>query len=197
MNLDLASFAFGANLIEGTGTSPWGTALGQGQPEYKFTTKGYDTLLVGMVYNSVPLRLVGMPLGRGGNTVYCHENDGCQLAAVFHKVYVNNVRINAPFSMVIYRESSASHSGRRHLKYSPRIFFTDVSGYIHSNQEFIDKIYETLGLSPAACWFVHNIEIEHQDELHLQAIIVNPHESVLYENSKERAEVWRSLVSRE
>lgn len=194
MNLDLASFAFGAELLTGTGTSPWGTSLGQSQPDYKFTILGHENILTGMVYNAVSLRRVGMPLGRGGNTVYCHEEDGCQLAAVFPIVYVNDVRIDAPFAMVIYKESSVSHYGRRHLKYSPRIFFKDVQGYIHTNQEFLDKVYETLGLKADACWFVYNMEVAEQNELHLHAVIVNPDGPVIYENSKERARVWHDLV---
>lgn len=194
MNIDLASFAFGANLMKGTGTSPWGTSLGQSQPDYKFTVPGYEKILAGMVYNAVPLSRVGMPLGRGGNTVYCHENEGCQLAAVFHKVYVNNVPVDAPFAMVIFKENSASHTGRRHLKYSPKIFFKGDDGYIHSNNDCIEQIYSKLALSQSACWFVYAVEIRHQDELHLSAVIVNPTTSVLYEDSKERATIWHQLV---
>lgn len=194
MNIDLASFAFGANLMKGTGTSPWGTSLGQSQPDYKFTIQGYENILAGMVYNAVPLNRVGMPLGRGGNTIYCHENEGCQLAAVFHKVYMNNVRVEAPFAMVIFKENSASHTGRRHLKYSPKIFFRDNDGYIHSNNDCIEQIYNKFALSQSACWFVYAIEIHRQDELHLSAVIVNPTTSVLYEDSKERATTWHQLV---
>lgn len=195
MNLDLASFAFGANLLNGTGTSPWGTSLGQSQPEYKFTAKGYENILGGMVYNSVPLKIVGLPLGKGGVTTYCHENDGCQLAAVFKKVFINDLKIDAPFAMIIFKENSASHAGRRHLKYSPKIFFKDKTGYIHSNQTFLDSAYEQLGLSKDACWFIHRIEVINQDELHMSAVIVNPNQSVLYVDSKERAAEWHKLVS--
>ena len=194
MNLDLASFAFGANIEKGTGTSPWGTSLGQSQPDYKFTAKGYENILCGMVYKSVPLNTVGLPLGKGGNTVYCHENAGCQLAAVFNKVYINGQRIDAPFAMIIFKEDSVSHAGRRHLKFSPKIFFTDKKGYIHTNQEFIDRACETLQLTSNACWFVYKMEIENLDELHMYAVIVRADGPVDYEDSKERATAWRELV---
>jgi len=195
MNLDLASFAFGANLLNGTGTSPWGTSLGQSQPEYKFTVKGYENILCGMVYNSVPLKTVGLPLGKGGNTVYCHESDGCQLASVFNKVFINGQQIDAPFAMIIFKEDSVSHTGRRHLKFSPKIFFKDKKGYVHTNQDFLDCAYQKLGLSPDACWFVYKMEIENLDELHMSAIIVRADASVLYADSKERAAEWRELVN--
>lgn len=195
MNLDLASFAFGANLVNGTGTSPWGTSLGQSQPNYKFTSKGYENILCGMVYNSVPLRKVGLPLGRGGNTIYCHEDAGCQLAAVFNKVFINEKRIEAPFAMVIYKEDSFSHAGRRHLKYSPRIFFQDKTGYIHTNQDFLKKAYESLELADDACWFVYKMDIHNLDELHMSAIIVRADGYVTYEDSKSRKQNWISLVN--
>ena len=195
MNLDLASFAFGANLSFGTGTSPWGTSLGQSQPDYKFTAKGYENILCGMVYNSVPLNTVGLPLGKGGNTVYCHENSGCQLAAVFKKVFINGQQIDAPFAMVIFKEDSFSHAGRRHLKFSPKIFFTDKNGYVHTNQNFLDVASHTLGLAPDACWFIYKMEIENLDELHMSAIIVNADGPVMYEDSKERATAWHELVA--
>lgn len=195
MNLDLASFAFGANLLNGTGTSPWGTSLGQSQPDYKFTAKGYENILCGMVYNSVPLNTIGLPLGKGGNTVYCHENAGCQLAAVFNKVYINDKQIDAPFAMVVYKEDSVSHAGRRHLKFSPKIFFQDKKGYIHTNNDFLQKVYETLGLAKDACWFVYKMDVINQDELHLSAVIVRASGFVTYDNSKERAEKWHELVA--
>lgn len=194
MNLDLASFAFGANFLNGTGTSPWGTSLGQSQPDYKFTTKGYENILCGMVYNSVPLKTVGLPLGKGGNTTYCHENDGCQLAAVFQKVFINDIKIDAPFAMIVFKEDSVSHAGRRHLKFSPKIFFKDKTGYVHTNQEFLNRARKALGLKEDACWFIYQMDVINLDELHLTAIIVRKDAPVLYADSKERATEWRKLV---
>ena len=86
MIIDLASFAFGCNLIEGTGTPPWGTALGQQKPDYVFTHEGFEELLVGMVYNAVPLKQVCLPIGRGGNIVSGQEDTNIQLASVFRNV---------------------------------------------------------------------------------------------------------------
>ena len=89
MKIDLASFAFGCTLVEGTGTPPWGTALGQQRPDYKFNHEGYHEIIEGMLYNAVPLKDVWLPLGKGGNIDTGIENHGIQLASVFHNVYVN------------------------------------------------------------------------------------------------------------
>ena len=48
MKLDLDSFAFGFELIEGTGTPPWGTSFGQNSPDYKFVREGFEEIIVGM-----------------------------------------------------------------------------------------------------------------------------------------------------
>jgi len=48
MTLDLASFAFGFDLVEGTGTPPWGTSFGQQSPDYKFVRDGYQEIITGI-----------------------------------------------------------------------------------------------------------------------------------------------------
>ena len=194
MKIDLASFAFGCTLIEGTGTPPWGTALGQQRPEYKFSQEGSNDIVVGMLYNAVPLKDVWLPIGKGGSVVTGIDNPGIQLASVFHKVYVNGVKINYPFSMVIYKESSDSHNGRRHLKYTPKISFRDEKGKVFSNEEFITEVRKTFNLADDACWFVSEINLSSQTELHMKAHFVNPAGIMVYENSKERKEAWNKLT---
>ena len=111
------------------------------------------------------------------------------------EIRINGKKIDAPFAMIIFKEDSVSHAGRRHLKFSPKIFFKDKTGYIHTNEEFMQAAYNALGLSPDACWFVYKMEIENLDELHMSAIIVRADASVLYADSKERAAEWRELVN--
>lgn len=194
MKLDLASFAFGATILNGTGTSPWGTSLGQSRPDYKFTAEGYENILAGMVYKAVPLKTIGMPIGKGANIVYGNETENIQLAAVFDKVYFNGTLIKAPFALVVLKEDSASHKGRRHLKYSPKIFFTEEDGYTYSNSDFLEQLREQIDLSEKACWFIHEVTIKNLDELHFSAVIVNPNGPEVYQDSKERAECWRKLM---
>ena len=104
MNIDLGSFAFGSVISSGGGTPSWGTALGQSQPDYRITYPGAEIIVVGMVYNSVPLEGVRLPLGKGGRIYTASETQECQLAALFRKVYVNNIRVDYPFTMVLIKQ---------------------------------------------------------------------------------------------
>lgn len=194
MKINLASFAFGCTLLEGTGTPPWGTALGQKRPEYKFNHDGIEDVLVGMVYNAVPLKDVWLPLGRGGNIVSGVEDQGIQLASVFHNVFVNGQQIHHPFAMIIFKESSESHNGRRHLKYTPKMSFRDEKGYVYSNEGFIEAVHKVFHLANNACWFVSEIDLSTQTVLQLKAHFVNKEGHMVYKNSKERKENWQKLI---
>ena len=197
MIIDLASFAFGCNLDEGTGTPPWGTALGQQKPDYVLTHEGFEELLVGMVYNAVPLKQVCLPIGRGGNIVSGQEDTNIQLASVFHNVFVNGKKINKPFMMILYKEDSASHSGRRHLKYSPKICYRQKDGYVCTNEDFLNEVRQTFELANDACWFIYQIDLSRQTELHLSAIFVNKQHSVTYPDSRTRKQAWQQLVEQD
>ena len=197
MIIDLASFAFGCNLIEGTGTPPWGTALGQQKPDYTFTHEGYKELLAGMVYNAVPLKQVYLPIGRGGSIVSGQENSNIILASVFHNVFVNGKRIYKPFTMIIYKENSPSHSGRRHLKYNPKTSFRQKDGFVCTNEDFLNEVRNTFSLAEDACWFVYNIDASLHTELHLSAIFVDKQHSITYPDSRTRKQAWQLLVEQE
>lgn len=193
MNLDLGSFAFGSYLVSGGGTPSWGTALGQSRPEYKFTYPGSEVVLIGMVYCSVPLDRVTLPLGKGGRIYKASELDECQLASMFRKVYVNGVRINYPFIMVLVKEDSNSHPGRKSIKYSDKNTYSYRTEQ-YSNSEFIQQVRNALGLSEDACWFVYSIEVYNQDEMHMSAVVVDKDSSIEYENSSERKYAWLDLI---
>ena len=194
MIIDLASFAFGCNLIEGTGTPPWGTALGQQKPDYTFTHEGFKDLLAGMVYNAVPLKQVYLPIGRGGGITSGQEDANIQLASVFNKVFVNGKRINKPFIMIIYKEESPSHPGRRHLKYNPKTSFRQKDGFVCTNEDFLKEVQTVFSLAKDACWFVYQIDASLQTELHMSAIFVNKQHEVTYPDSRTRKKAWQQLV---
>ena len=193
MNLDLGSFAFGTYLNSGTGTPSWGTALGQSKPAYKFTYPGAEVILIGMIYCSVPLDRVSLPLGKGGRIYQASELDECQIASLFRKVYINGTRIDYPFVMVLVKEDSDSHSGRKSIKYSDKNAY-QYNGEQYSNAEFIRHARKVLGLEEQACWFVYSIEVYNQDELHLSAVIVDKKDSIRYANSSERRDAWLELI---
>lgn len=193
MNLDLGSFAFGSYLNSGAGTPSWGTSLGQSKPDYKFTFPGSEVLLIGMVYCSVPLDRVSLPLGKGGHIYQASELEECQIASLFRKVYINGIRVNYPFIMVLVKENSDSHSGRKSIKYSDKnAYQSDKEQF--SNQEFVRQARISLGLAENACWFVYSIEIYNQDELHMFAVVVDKDNSVTYANSSIRRDEWIDLI---
>lgn len=196
MNIDLSSFAFGSTLDEGTGTPSWGTALGQSSPNYYFTKSGFQNILFGMVYCSVPLINVSLPLGRGGQVNKCSENETIQLASLFKKVYINGHKIQYPFIMVLQKEDSASHNGRRSIKYTEKAVYEDGNRRIkYSNEEFLDEVKKEFNLTDDACWFVYNIDVKNQDELHFSAYFVNKEEKVSYHDSKQRSAIWTELLT--
>lgn len=193
MNIDLGSFAFGSYIASGGGTPSWGTALGQSKPDYKFTYPGVEVILVGMIYCSVPLETVSLPLGKGGRIYRASELDECQVASLFRKVYINGKKINYPFVVVLVKEDSASHSGRKSIKYSDKNTY-QLGGERYTNQEFIRQARIALGLAESACWFIYSFEVYNQDELHLSAVIVDEANSVTYENSTIRRNEWIDLI---
>lgn len=193
MRINLGSFAFGSYIEKGGGTPSWGMELGQSKPSYKFTVDGCEEILIGMLYNSVNLHSVSLPLGKGGRIDLASNFEECHLAAMFEKVYINGKRIGHPFLMVMIKELSASHNGRRSIKYSDKIS-CKVGNQIISNIGFLKAARRALGLNAESCWFVHEISVRNLDELHLSAVIVNKDCSEFYSDSAERKDYWLSLI---
>ena len=193
MKLNLSSLAFGSIIEKGGGTPSWGTELGQSKPEYKFTVDGCEEILVGMLYNSVNLHHVSLPLGKGGHVDIASNLEECHLASIFRKVYINGVLIGYPFMMVMIKEQSASHTGRRSIKYSDKIAY-NFSGERLSNQEFFRIARKKLGLNWESCWFIYEMKVVNFDQLHFKAVIVNQETSESYRDSAERKDHWLSLI---
>lgn len=194
MNIDLGSFAFGTSLKVGSGTPSWGTALGQSSPSYRITRDGSDRILIGMLYCAIPKKDIKMPIGKGGHVVSGDQADEIQLAALFNKVYVNGIKIEYPFILILQKEESNSHPGRRSLKYSDKISYQG-NGKTYSNDLFIREVTHTLNLADKACWFAYKIDVENQDTLHISIVVVNENESIEYNNSEERKNKWTQLIT--
>ena len=192
MKLDLGSFAFGSNLQVG-GNPSWGTALGQGKG-LKFTYPGWDNILAGMMYKSIPTSKVYMPIGKGGHVYNGIEDEGIQLAALFDQVYINEVRVPSSFVMVIYRDSSPSWDGRRTLKYGDKIEYRKSDTEIIRNSDFISSACEVLQISENANWIVSDLYIEDQETLHMFAGIVNPNGSDSYASGEDRKAAWIEAI---
>lgn len=183
MRIDLSSMMFNMPLKVGGGTSSWGTSLGQGT-DHKLDFAGSESIIVGMVYSKTKKDdEIYCPLGKGGNKQDDYEY---VLSAKFDKIYVNKVLIpDASFVLLIVKQlvaNATQHIGRRTLKYSPKITFNKKT----INQDCIDKIIDYVGLNNDSAWFVSDIDIVNQDELHFTIKIVDKDNKKEFEDSSER-----------
>lgn len=194
MKIDFATLAFGHKVKVGGSTPNWATALGQGKKHKINDDAEIDELLRGMTFSAVPLERVSTKIGKGGNVVYGNvENSPVVLAALFKKVYINDVLIkDGQYILLITRDTSLSHAGRLRVKYGPSNTYYDGEN-IYSNDMFIQQMKKQLGLGENACWFVSEISIRNQDELIFKATIVNTMENVEYNDTKALHAAWESL----
>lgn len=195
MRIDLTSLAFGYRLREGASTPNWATALGQGREHKINVDPTIDEVLKGMVYSSVSLATITTKIGKGGRMVKGDDPDSPMIiAALFSKVYVNQTLIDGgKFVLIITRDTSASHAGRLRLKYGPSNTYT-ANGNVFSNQGFFDRARRQLGLNADACWFVADISVMNQDELHLKTIMVDATGSVEYPNNAVLISSWKAAL---
>ncbi len=187
MILNLGSLAFNANLAGEGGNPAWGTELGQGEG-YKFVFEDMSDFFTGMVYSSIPdIDKVYCPLGKGGNQRADYD---FVVASLFKNVFVNGKRVQgARFILLIVKKIHGDHHvGRRTIKYNPRMTYRGEA----INDDCYHKIVETMGWSDEAAWFVHEINIKNQDELHFSAYLLGD-APIAYSSTDERK---RQFLSR-
>ena len=188
MILNLGSISFNADIISGGGTPAWGTEMGQGEG-YKFSFENSDEFLTALVYNKVDERKVYCPLGKGGNKASDYE---FVIASLFKKIYVNGlfVRDSSFLLLVTKKLIGNNHIGRRSLKYNPAMTYDGVN----YNKSCYDNIEKVLGLTSNSAWFVHEINVRNQDELHFVAHIINANHGEKYQDSSERKEKYLEII---
>ena len=191
MRLDFKSLAFGYSLKEGVATPAWETSLGQGK-KYKINNKEtINELIKGLVYKAVPPKTISYKKGKGGAIVNGEaDNSGLVISAVFDKVFINDQEIyGGQFILVVLKDNSESHKGRLKLKYGPDNRYT-INGITITNNDFIDKVHNQLGLSETACWFVSDISVIDQDKLVLKTTVINKDNSEEYINATDLHAAW-------
>ena len=191
MILNLGSLAFNANIAGGGGTPAWGTELGQGEG-YKFTFEDMSDFFTGMVYSSVAdLDNVTCPLGKGGSA----RNDyDFVIASVFNKIYVNGIRVDdAQFLLLVIKKLVGDHHvGRRTIKYNPRMTYRGKE----INADCYKKMEHAIGLTEDSAWFVHEIKICNQDELHFYAYELGD-KPIDYTSNEERKNAFLSKLPKD
>lgn len=146
---------------------------------------GVVDLLTGMLYRSVSdLSRIDISAGSSNREVL--------LCALFDKVFVNEKLIDGiSFTILLVRENTESHAGRLLISYPP---YARVDGKA-TNSDAIKAMAEQLGCTEKGCWFVHDISVKNQDELHFSAVVVDPSKPKIYHGkSKDRSKEWARLV---
>ena len=185
MKVDITSMFFNSKIEGKTATPAWRTSIGQNKSkECRIETDvpGVTDIIIGMTYKMrTDLHNLNMT-DVSGDLMLC---------AVFDKIYVNGNRVDGvSYTLLLLRETSDSHEGRLQICYAPKITFNG-----QSNSATIDRMRETLGCSINGCWFVYEIAIKNQDELHFSAVVVDENQPALYTGtSQDRSRLWRSLL---
>lgn len=191
MILNLGSLAFNADIATPGGNPAWGTELGQGEG-YKFVFEDMSDFFTGMVYKSVTdTDNVTCPLGKGGNQRADYD---FVIASLFDKVYVNGKRVkDARFLLLVVKKLNGDHHvGRRTIKYNPRMTYRGE----FINEDCYQKMAATMGLPQNAAWFVYEIYIVNQDELHFTAFELGDVPQT-YRNNDERKNAFISRLPKD
>lgn len=189
MKIDITSMFFNSS-VNGTATAAWRTSIGQNktkQCRIESDVPGVTDIVVGMMHLLKDDFSTKSHMTRGGN------NDELLISSVFEKVYINGNRLkDCKYVLSIVREHTVSHEGRKELCYSPNLCYGDDI----ANSEAIKKMATALGCTEDGCWFVYDISVKNQDELHFSAIVVDPESPADYDcGGAERSNIWNMMVA--
>ena len=188
MTIDITSFFFNSSIEGATATAAWGTSIGQNQTKscrIESSKPGVTEILTGMLYKSIPDRS-RLDISAGSS------NRDVLLFSKFDKVFINGTLLeDQSFVLLLVRENTESHSGRLLIAYPPYATVDEVA----INEMAIHEMASALGCNENGCWFVHDISVINQDELHFSAIVVNPTHAMVYKGrSRDRSRAWAEMV---
>lgn len=188
MTIDITSFFFNSSIEGATATPAWGTSVGQNQTKscrIEDEKPGVMELLTGMLYKSISDKS-RLDISAGSS------NREILLFSKFDKVYINNKLLeDQSFVMLLVRENTESHAGRLIISYPPYALIDETP----VNDMAIKEMASTIGCKGNGCWFVHDISVRNQDELHFSAVVVDAEKPKVYHGkSKERSREWANLV---
>ena len=190
MKVDVTSMFFNSSIEGKTATAAWGTSIGQNASKscrIETGKEGVVDFVVGMTYKSTT-NFESLDISKGSS------NRELLMLSSFDKVYINGNKLeDAKYHVILVKELSESHYGRLIISYAPYITFEG-----HSNEETIELMRNVLGCSPEGCWFVYDISIKNQDELHFSVVVVNPEHPMIYQGtSRERSLEWNAMIGHE
>ena len=170
MRIDNYSLSFNC-----PGCPSWGTAIVNQDTQNVHLIKEdvASNIVIGMMHKCVTINTndLSLPIGKGSKIYYGNKGfEGAtsepMMVSVFDKVFINKIRVDAPFVMAIVRDKANDHKGRLQLKYTPKLQYGKVS-----NQTFFEKAVQALDITPDTPWVVYDIDIEGQEVLHFKALI--------------------------
>jgi len=187
MKIDITSMFFNSKIEGQTATPAWGTSIGQSkQTDCRIETSvfGVTEMLVGMTYK-MKTDLSKLDRSKMSN------NREVMMCSVFDKVYANNELLEGlTYTLLLVKEHSESHPNRLIVSYAPHLSYDGKS-----NQLAIDGIRKKIGCGENGCWFVHDISIVNQDELHFNSVVVDKDQPKIYRcKSQERSKEWKDLI---
>lgn len=188
MTIDITSFFFNSSIEGATATAAWGTSIGQNQSKacrIEDAKPGVQEMLTGMLYKSISDKS-RLDISAGSS------NREVLLFSRFDKVYVNDILLeDRSFVVLLVRENTESHAGRLIISYPPYAQIDEVA----VNDMAIKEMASALGCTENGCWFVYDISVVNQDELHFSAIVVNPDHPMVYKGrSRDRSRAWADMV---
>ena len=184
MKIDITSLFFNAKIENRTATAAWSTSIGQNtsnECRIEDDTIGVNELLVGMLYKSIsPNNYGDLDLSK------MSEKRDILLISRFDKIFVNGKHLkDCSFILIYVKEHTPSHEGRLLISY-PR--------YVKENEQTFNNMRDAIGCSNTGAWFVNEINVYNQDELHFNAIVVDSDNSKIYPDSETRKKEWKNLT---
>ncbi len=165
--------------------------MGQGEG-YKFSFENMTDFFNGMVYSSIPdIENVYCPLGKGGKQQSDYE---FVIASKFNKIYANDKFVeDSEFLLLIVKKLVGEHHvGRRTLKYNPKMTYNNVE----INSDCYSKIARKLGYKEDSAWFINEINIVNQDELHFSVYLLSG-EPKIYDSTENRKQAYLSVLPKD
>lgn len=191
MKFDVTAIFFNSSINDATATPPWCISIGQGKDKkINQGIPGIQDFIDGLIYKSV-LDRNQVKLTSGSN-----KNEYL-IISKFDKIFVNGLLLqNTSMIVLLVREHTLSHEGRLRISIPPYAEFDDGTNKFTNRQSY-QAISTSLGcgnLNGGGCWFVSDVLVKNQEELHLECIIVDPNNPKVYSSSQERSADWVKRV---
>ena len=191
MKVDVTSIFFNSIIPDATATAPWCVSIGQGKDKkINSDIPGLQNILDGLIYKTISNRQY-VDLSKGS------KNNEYILISKFDKIFVNGARVNdTEMIVVLVREHTKSHDGRLRISLPPYAIYNNGKNRFSNEQSYqsIANHLDCGNINGGGCWFVDDISVLNQDELHFTCVVVNKEHSMSYKTSQARSLEWQQIA---